>query len=120
MRISDWSSDVCSSDLAGPARDILPHPRKRFVDRGPFDIARCDSGLCTGIDNRRGDNRAACDVAHEALLARIGGLVTARRIAVEKVVGMRRPADELRSPIRAGTYSAAAVALSEVRGAARL
>src|SRR3546814_4285993 len=25
MRISDWSSDVCSSDLDGSARDDLPH-----------------------------------------------------------------------------------------------
>src|SRR3546814_8112948 len=27
MRISDWSSDVCSSDLTGPVEDIDPHVR---------------------------------------------------------------------------------------------
>src|SRR3546814_10136100 len=32
MRISDWSSDVCSSDLPGTARAVL-----RYADAGFFD-----------------------------------------------------------------------------------
>src|SRR3546814_11766500 len=49
MRISDWSSDVCSSDLAGepewrgerfhfPVEDYLAHQGRRFVER--FDADR--------------------------------------------------------------------------------
>src|SRR3546814_12954095 len=52
MRISDWSSDVCSSDLLAPAADIGPgqghglgpgqrDPLVRSVGRG----VRCHSGL---------------------------------------------------------------------------
>src|SRR3546814_14232069 len=40
MRISDWSSDVCSSDLAGPAELVRG---KRFVldsDKAPGDATR--------------------------------------------------------------------------------
>src|SRR3546814_3106013 len=43
MRISDWSSDVCSSDLPvrqRPAHMVmhLPHPRDRRLRLGPFGI----------------------------------------------------------------------------------
>src|SRR3546814_9934951 len=119
MRISDWSSDVCSSDL-GPARDILPHARERLVDRRPFDIAGGDPGLRARIVDRRGDDRAARDVANEALFAWIGGLVTARGVAVEQVVRLRRPADELRRPIGGGPHGTAAVAISQMSGASGL
>src|SRR3546814_8261905 len=45
MRISDWSSDVCSSDLGSKAGDALalaqPHlgPRKRPAHRAKVDLA---------------------------------------------------------------------------------
>src|SRR3546814_10120250 len=29
MRISDWSSDVCSSDLAAEGADVVAHPAQR-------------------------------------------------------------------------------------------
>src|SRR3546814_12774755 len=34
MRISDWSSDVCSSDLAGVAAGLRPNGRRRHQRRG--------------------------------------------------------------------------------------
>src|SRR3546814_6815485 len=34
MRISDWSSDVCSSDLAGPP-PVHPHPGRREAPAAP-------------------------------------------------------------------------------------
>src|SRR3546814_17019260 len=37
MRISDWSSDVCSSDLA-VGSDVVPVQRRRQVVAGDFDI----------------------------------------------------------------------------------
>src|SRR3546814_4674422 len=45
MRISDWSSDVCSSDLAGRSQVLLRHPsaRQRRLareDRASADTAR--------------------------------------------------------------------------------
>src|SRR3546814_8378324 len=35
MRISDWSSDVCSSDLAAARWRSLGHARRRHVDQRP-------------------------------------------------------------------------------------
>src|SRR3546814_13909214 len=44
MRISDWSSDVCSSDLRGPgAGNAVSHRRRRRRTRHPaafFELAR--------------------------------------------------------------------------------
>src|SRR3546814_8217053 len=48
MRISDWSSDVCSSDLAGAGvdrvgeRDDAPFRRARHRDRGVVLLRRVD------------------------------------------------------------------------------
>src|SRR3546814_12540584 len=33
MRISDWSSDVCSSDLGAPERDAVKEPEASCYDR---------------------------------------------------------------------------------------
>src|SRR3546814_3455190 len=39
MRISDWSSDVCSSDLAAPRHDLQPLRDQRAVETGqPRDV----------------------------------------------------------------------------------
>src|SRR3546814_7665319 len=35
MRISDWSSDVCSSDLATTARDGITHSRTQQASQSP-------------------------------------------------------------------------------------
>src|SRR3546814_9510857 len=45
MRISDWSSDVCSSDLHRAAAQGRFQPRARHVEHDP---ARTDIGLCRG------------------------------------------------------------------------
>src|SRR3546814_4391522 len=50
MRISDWSSDVCSSDLD------LPTPE--FVDDDACHLAGVDDGLCDR--DREGDDFAEC------------------------------------------------------------
>src|SRR3546814_17578849 len=45
MRISDWSSDVCSSDLQGIEIDYCPQCRGVWLDRGELDkiIERSDA-----------------------------------------------------------------------------
>src|SRR3546814_12265673 len=48
MRISDWSSDVCSSDLAGHTRQEFDYPIP--VEDGRSLLALCVGGL---IDKRR-------------------------------------------------------------------
>src|SRR3546814_6991328 len=40
MRISDWSSDLCSSDLPGPIVDSHDTERLRVADRVPTDDAQ--------------------------------------------------------------------------------
>src|SRR3546814_12003975 len=65
MRISDWSSDVCSSDLVAidrRAADILRPAEKRFAAKGPDHIAekapqKADVGIlldrgCRGVAHR--------------------------------------------------------------------
>src|SRR3546814_20227959 len=43
MRISDWSSDVCSSDLDAPLRTRVEHPV--LVARGQPRVQRQDLGV---------------------------------------------------------------------------
>src|SRR3546814_12001282 len=42
MRISDWSSDVCSSDLRNVARDVLGSEAR--IARGDFEFLDVDRG----------------------------------------------------------------------------
>src|SRR3546814_13022341 len=50
MRISDWSSDVCSSDLGAAQRGYA----ERMVDLGPVG-QRLDEGLVACLLGQRGD-----------------------------------------------------------------
>src|SRR3546814_9707901 len=55
MRISDWSSDVCSSDLIGPVEDLRGASAVRIPGMTPIDLtARYRSeegaGFLDGID----------------------------------------------------------------------
>src|SRR3546814_13783285 len=47
MRISDWSSDVCSSDLFGRPQEV--HRRRLEPDPAPTD--HIDSRVCTSLLN---------------------------------------------------------------------
>src|SRR3546814_14237276 len=67
MRISDWSSDVCSSDLIGPKRVDRGKVLRHIVaqqDRGAlaFDIAEVRAVL--GVADQRGQRgrEAPCDL----------------------------------------------------------
>src|SRR3546814_9580271 len=54
MRISDWSSDVCSSDLARQAGQVLPGCARQHCSVGP-SARRVDaerSGLSDGQNGR--------------------------------------------------------------------
>src|SRR3546814_9343599 len=84
MRISDWSSDVCSSDLGGPARDrrsCRPTLLKRQDARGARNDAACvpDRGrravarqtkVNGGIAARPGVNHADTDLVGAGVGAR--------------------------------------------------
>src|SRR3546814_3080945 len=61
MRISDWSSDVCSSDLAGghvPARRAGA-PQRRAARKGRLRDDRGDAETRRGAPTRRARRRAA-------------------------------------------------------------
>src|SRR3546814_12047935 len=45
MRISDWSSDVCSSDLPEPTCDTPSSPRRRSVAGSPHPTCDTPSSL---------------------------------------------------------------------------
>src|SRR3546814_1254611 len=62
MRISDWSSDVCSSDLAGPQADRAAIARADRGDDGAADaLARADRGAARLV--ARFDQRAVLPAA---------------------------------------------------------
>src|SRR3546814_3529106 len=57
MRISDWSSDVCSSDLRGLGRREGPHPGAAAgAGRGPF-LESTDEARDAGSVRKRGQAR---------------------------------------------------------------
>src|SRR3546814_14473217 len=63
MRISDWSSDVCSSDLGRAAVPVRAVPERRSgLDRGAGGAcggqsARLDPARCRGIGVPRSEER---------------------------------------------------------------
>src|SRR3546814_9745365 len=60
MRISDWSSDVCSSDLAGFDLDLLGDLDELQAEGGGEDLA--ERGLAGAAQADQGDKigRASC------------------------------------------------------------
>src|SRR3546814_5650485 len=78
MRISDWSSDVCSSDLLGVARD-LPRRRLLLLDGagdGGGDLVDLADGLGDGADgaHRVAGGRLDAGNLVADVLGRLGGL----------------------------------------------
>src|SRR3546814_3867479 len=69
LRISDWSSDVCSSDLVELAQRVLA--RVRQLDLGKGDMIETDLGR---VDDRaESDDQSAFLHPFDALLARCLG-----------------------------------------------
>src|SRR3546814_3226593 len=98
MRISDWSSDVCSSDLRAARRDdrVGADPDRRderavrsdegaLADLGPiFEIAVVIAG-----DRTRADIRGGAD----GDIAQIGQMVRLRALADHRILGLDEIAD---------------------------
>src|SRR3546814_11670365 len=104
MRISDWSSDVCSSDL----QDHLRKPRQRMVRADGLileDIERCCRYPAVGERIEQGsllDQRPSGDVDDHRT-----GLDLAQRLFVEQMMIFRRQG--------AGEYHEVGPARSEER-----
>src|SRR3546814_9083379 len=64
MRISDWSSDVCSSDLAGPADGWLTQDALWLVSKTVSDKLRAHL-LSQGIDGIPASNTAVFNVLQD-------------------------------------------------------
>src|SRR3546814_17906988 len=82
MRISDWSSDVCSSDLHGPHRrpQALGKTDRHAVERRANVLHRASRG------DRRVEHPGAVQVQAQAMLAREGrGLEIGRASCRERV-----------------------------------
>src|SRR3546814_8738304 len=52
MRISDWSSDVCSSDLARLPLHALKRPAARLARRAFYRIGLCRTALSPGAASK--------------------------------------------------------------------
>src|SRR3546814_16397480 len=86
MRIRDWSSDVCSSDLAALALELLAIPRHSYATRGiePARGMRDDyltdtpEGFRFRVFDREGQPCPAC-----------GGLIRSEERRVGKSVSVR-------------------------------
>src|SRR3546814_8895814 len=113
MRISDWSSDVCSSDLVGV---VYEHARRQWVDLHALDALPLRQEIVHGLEERlvvspfRNANPDAvrCQMADDAFrsLGHIGRQSTAARAspggAAETSVGcdVRAGSDALCSSSR--------------------
>src|SRR3546814_14202142 len=94
MRISDWSSDVCSSDLSHPERDPLApegYVRMQQVVRGGIELAR---RAVTAID--RGGDGARRQAVADAQQASDSRVAQQRLVAVE--VAIERVARQVPRP----------------------
>src|SRR3546814_16475971 len=99
MRISDWSSDVCSSDLLVPRgvdlllRKLLSHSLLSTEDKNaiaalPFTLRRLDAG---GVIIREGERCDICPIllsgfAHRHKMTGDGG---------RQIVALKLPGDPL-------------------------
>src|SRR3546814_2540038 len=92
MRISDWSSDVCSSDLRSAVRDLLV----RRGQRKP--VERTDdrpNGLCCDlrVEGRRvylGEAEQDLDDADvDAIFEKMGGETVPQRVRSDPLVDVR-------------------------------
>src|SRR3546814_8491299 len=93
MRISDWSSDVCSSDLFVEMAFfdfMLGEVEQVAANVGGIDIAARArvAGLAPAAVEMRDDLRAQRDVDRAADIAVVGrGRITADRVAIDLVGG---------------------------------
>src|SRR3546814_5321023 len=101
MRISDWSSDVCSSDLMTPAApiDLSRHLRREMIARGHLDLAvRIAVPILMVHFREKGARQAGVAIAvfhrgievERAADAQCGGLIAQ---AVEAVEGVEPTGD---------------------------
>src|SRR3546814_18566573 len=82
MRISDWSSDVCSSDLVvgerldPPAVDLVGHAHLHLVE-GVEDVELGDRHLREGVEAHRVAQHHGVEPAGPALAAGVGPVLVA-------------------------------------------
>src|SRR3546814_10811202 len=104
MRISDWSSDVCSSDLVpfgviDADRRRLLHPRR--ADRGVFELDRADpfAARLDHILRAVGDLHHAVGVQHRDV-AGVEPALTVRGLGIGLEIRSEEHTSELQSLMR--------------------
>src|SRR3546814_14833417 len=86
MRISDWSSDVCSSDLVGERGELAAQ-----AGRHALALPLADARLVVGPHRRRQDVRPGADVGEAVVVTgHRGGDVRARAGPREQPAGDRK------------------------------
>src|SRR3546814_17554724 len=117
MRISDWSSDVCSSDLRCAAGDQMHgNRRKQFAgrqrarQRGTF--ANLDRGFVNGLAHRQIADHLSAD-AHRIADRYTGAEQDAKRAA--EAPGIAAPRETRTAERRVGKEGVSAVQLYRVR-----
>src|SRR3546814_7680139 len=79
MRISDWSSDVCSSDLEAPADPLVLAARK--IDRAGIDADQFTRAVADeSVGERRFDRRRRCGETRDIV---VGAAVDIIRAQIE-------------------------------------
>src|SRR3546814_12826504 len=111
MRISDWSSDVCSSDLLG-ARVAAEHPEVA-LERSQPEHRLERGGLAGAIGADQADDLAAFD-PEVGVVERDGGLVCLAQVARGDDVFMRGDGVHAASPPKPG-FNRSSIDRSEAR-----
>src|SRR3546814_4414684 len=90
MRISDWSSDVCSSDLADiPHRPQLPVPGPRTRRRNPRKLARSQPLPQNGRTARAEENRTTQSRITNTMTANLQSLTHTTAITKQSCISTR-------------------------------
>src|SRR3546814_8183937 len=87
MRISDWSSDVCSSDLEAMVRSNLWRRKDLFDRSPPFDPSRSGSAPFTRVYRPNGEHLAVIRPLSDSQ----------RRMPTRSAGRARRGTEEIRS-----------------------
>src|SRR3546814_17486237 len=90
MRISDWSSDVCSSDLVWN-RLIFPNGKSIVLERQPGADAEGYAGLEDGVDYHWGE---LCKAAALSTVLGLGAQAAASGTDSEIITALRRGASD--------------------------
>src|SRR3546814_18310191 len=98
MRISDWSSDVCSSDLSCPLPTPVPNRSRETIMAGAQNETLLTLTADIVAAHVSNNNVAVSDLA--PTIARVHGALAGLGSAPAEAAPELKPADSFRAPVK--------------------